>query len=188
MKKRTSITQWQHEILALHLPKEGLYVDATMGNGHDTLFLCHLAGKKGAVYAFDIQPAALTNTRALLEKENALEKVSLILDSHAHMEKYLERESADAILFNCGYLPGGDHHLATQPETTVQAICAGLKILKSRGVLSLCLYSGGDTGFEEKNAVLRYLKELDPTRYTVIVQEYYNRPNHPPTPVFVFKK
>ncbi len=188
MKKRTSITQWQHEILTLHLPKEGLYVDATMGNGHDTLFLCRLAGQKGHIYAFDIQPDALSNTRALLEKENMLDRVSLILDSHVHMGKYLEPESADAVLFNCGYLPGGDHHLATRPETTVQAIHAGLRLLKSGGALSLCLYSGGDTGFEEKDAVLRHLKELDPSRYTVIVQEYYNHPNHPPTPVFLFKK
>lgn len=188
MKKRTSITQWQHEILAFHLPEEGLYVDTTMGNGHDTLFLCRLAKEKGRVYAFDIQQAALDQTRKLLEQEGVSCSFSLILDSHARMEKYLEPESADGILFNCGYLPGGDHHLATRPETTVQAIDAGLRLLKSDGVLSLCLYSGGDTGFEEKETVLRHLKGLDSRRYTVIVQEYYNHPNHPPTPVFIFKK
>lgn len=188
MKKRTSITQWIHEILSLHLPKEGLYVDATMGNGHDTLFLCRLAGEKGQVYAFDIQQAALDHTRNLLEQEGVFHGFSLILDNHAHMGEYLAPESTDAILFNCGYLPGGDHHLATRPETTIQAIDAGLPLLKSDGVLSLCLYSGGDAGLEEKDAVLQYLKELDPRRYTVIVQQYYNHPHNPPTPVLVIKK
>ena len=159
-----------------------------MGNGHDTLFLCLLAGDKGHVYAFDIQQTALTHTRKLLAENNIEEaRFSLILDSHINMENYLAPQSADAILFNCGYLPGGDHSLATKPETTIKAIEAGLKLLKPDGVMSLCLYSGGDTGFEEKSAVLQYLHSLDSKNYTVIVQEYYNRKNHPPTPVFIFR-
>ncbi len=159
-----------------------------MGNGHDTLFLCLLAGDKGHVYAFDIQQTALTHTRKLLTENNIEEaRFSLILDSHINMENYLAPQSADAILFNCGYLPGGDHSLATKPETTIKAIEAGLKLLKPDGVMSLCLYSGGDTGFEEKSAVLQYLHSLDSKNYTVIVQEYYNRKNHPPTPVFIFR-
>ena len=103
------------------------------------------------------------------------------------MGKYLEPETADGIVFNCGYLPGSDHSLATRPKTTVAAIEAGLSLLKTGGVMSLCLYSGGDTGFEEKETVLNCLKKLDSRRYTVIVQEYYNRGNHPPAPVFIFK-
>ena len=159
-----------------------------MGNGHDTLFLCLLAGDKGHVYAFDIQQTALTHTRKLLTENNIEEaRFSLILDSHINMENYLAPQSADAILFNCGYLPGGDHSLATKPETTIKAIEAGLKLLRPDGVMSLCLYSGGDTGFEEKSAVLQYLHSLDSKNYTVIVQEYYNRKNHPPTPVFIFR-
>ena len=159
-----------------------------MGNGHDTLFLCLLAGDKGHVYAFDIQQTALTHTRKLLAENNIEEaRFSLILDSHINMENHLAPQSADAILFNCGYLPGGDHSLATKPETTIKAIEAGLKLLKPDGVMSLCLYSGGDTGFEEKTAVLQHLKTLDSKTYTVIVQEYHNRGNHPPTPVFIFR-
>lgn len=159
-----------------------------MGNGHDTLFLCQLAKDTGHVYAFDIQQTALTHTRELLA-ENSIDerRFSLILDSHVYMENYLNPCSADAILFNCGYLPGGDHSLATRPETTIEAMEAGLKLLKPNGIMNLCLYSGGDTGFEEKTAVLQHLRGLDSKTYTVIVQEYYNRGNHPPTPVFIFR-
>lgn len=53
--------------------------------------------------------------------------------------------------------------------------------------MSLCIYSGGDTGFEEKEKLLAYLKTLPPKEYTVIVNQYYNRENNPPMPVFIFK-
>lgn len=184
---RIPITQWCHEILKLYLPEQGIYVDATMGNGHDTLFLCRLARRQGYVYAFDIQQTALEHTEKLLREHDIESGFSLILDSHVNMGKYLEPETADGIVFNCGYLPGSDHSLATRPKTTVAAIEAGLSLLKTGGVMSLCLYSGGDTGFEEKETVLNCLKKLDSRRYTVIVQEYYNRGNHPPAPVFIFK-
>lgn len=185
--KRMPITAWCHEIMGLHLPKRGVYVDATMGNGHDTLFFCRLAEGAGHVYAFDIQQEALEHTRRLLEKEGIEDGFSLILDSHVHMGAHLDRETVDGILFNCGYLPGGDHSLATRPDTTIKAIEVGLGLLKMGGVMGICLYSGGDTGPAEKESVLSYLQGLDARLYTVIVQEYHNRGNHPPTPVFVFK-
>ena len=92
------------------------------------------------------------------------------------------------ICFNFGYLPGGDHNLSTRTETSIEAIRQGLAILKSGGIMSLCIYSGKDTGFEEKAGILTYLKTLAPKEYTVIVNEYYNRGNCPPLPVFIFKK
>lgn len=184
---RMTIAAWCHEIMKLYLPEQGTYVDATMGNGHDTLFLCQLAGKQGHVYAFDIQQTALEHTKALLEKEGIQDGASLILDSHVNMGNYLAPKSVDGMLFNCGYLPGGDHSLATTPETTIKAIEVGLDLLKEGGIMGICLYSGGDTGFEEKKRVLAYLQKLDPRLSTVIVQEYHNRGNHPPTPVFILK-
>ena len=71
--------------------------------------------------------------------------------------------------------------------TSAEAIKKGLKILKSGGMMNLCIYSGGDTGFEEKERLLEFLRKLPAREYTVIVNEYYNRENHPPMPVFVFK-
>ena len=116
-----------------------------------------------------------------------MDRAKLILDGHEHMEKYVQEDSADVICFNFGYLPGGDHSIATCPETSVEAVKQGLKILKKGGMMSLCIYSGGDTGFEEKEALLRFLKALPAKEYTVIVNEYYNRENCPPMPVFIFK-
>jgi len=69
----------------------------------------------------------------------------------------------------------------------VQAVEAGLSLLKSGGMMCLCIYSGGDTGFEEKNRLMEYLKNLPAKTYTVIVNQYFNRVNQPPIPVFVWK-
>ena len=71
--------------------------------------------------------------------------------------------------------------------TSVKAIRKALKILKPGGMASLCIYCGGDTGYEEKKRILADLKELPAKEYTVIVNEYYNRKNNPPVPVFVFR-
>ena len=185
--KYSQITEWCHEIIRTQVPEEGRYIDSTMGKGADTEFLCRLARERGHVLAFDIQERALEYTKARLEREGLSGRAELILDGHEHMEQYAEKESADLICFNFGYLPGGDHKIATRPETSVRAVESGLKLLKSGGMMSLCIYSGGDTGFEEKDCLMEYLKKLPAKEYTVIVNEYFNRVHQPPIPVFIWK-
>ncbi|MGN0421118.1 MAG: tRNA (mnm(5)s(2)U34)-methyltransferase [Lachnospiraceae bacterium] len=183
----SQITDWCHEIIRSQVPEEGFYIDATMGKGKDTLLLCQMAGHNGKVLAFDVQGQALEQTRKLLEENHVADRACLILDGHEHMDQYAEEESADAICFNFGYLPGGDHNIATSADTSIEAIQKGLKILKHGGLMSLCIYSGGDTGFEEKERILEFLKKIPAREYTVIVNEYYNRENHPPIPVFIYR-
>ena len=65
------ITQWCAHFISEHVKEGDLCIDATMGNGNDTLLLSRLCGEKGHVLAFDIQEIALANTRERLEKENA---------------------------------------------------------------------------------------------------------------------
>lgn len=185
--KNSQITHWCHEILRSQTSCGGCYIDATMGKGNDTAFLCELAGDTGTVLAFDIQEEALHATAKLLKEKGVINRARLILDGHEHMERYVEKGSVDAICFNFGYLPGGNHKIATSPETSVRAIEQGLALLKSGGMMSLCIYSGGDTGFEEKEKILTFLKKISSKLYTVILNEYYNRENNPPMPVFVFK-
>ena len=184
----SQITHWCHEVVRSQAKKGGRYIDATMGNGHDTLLLCELAGEKGEVLAFDIQEQALEHTKELLDSHGIRGNVRLLLNGHEHMTKYAKKESISLICFNFGYLPGGDHAVATSADTSVAAIKKGLGILKHGGMMSLCIYSGGDTGFEEKEEILRCLRGLPAQDYTVIVNEYYNRGNNPPMPVFIFKK
>lgn len=186
--KQSQITHWCHEIIRSQAQKGGLYIDATMGNGNDTLMLCELVGESGEVFAFDIQEKAVEATRNLLEKQHITTNCHLILDGHENMDNYIQEATADVICFNFGYLPGGDHEIATKASTSLMAIRKGLKLLKPGGMMSLCVYSGGDTGFEERDCILNYLKELPAREYTVIVNQYFNRKNNPPMPIFIFKR
>lgn len=194
MSKQSQITHWYHEVIRSQAEREGFYIDATMGKGNDTKLLCKLAKDQGRILAFDIQKEALEETEKMLKGYEIGRKmyedgrIQLILDGHEHMEMYAKSETADVICFNFGYLPGGDHRIATKVETSVEAIKKGLKILKRGGMMSLCIYSGGDTGFEEKDAILEYLRSLPAREYTVIQNTYFNRGNNPPMPVFIFKE
>ena len=182
---RISIVDWTHQFLMQSVKEGDICIDATVGNGGDMLFLARLVGEQGSVTGFDIQQIALDHTREKLEQHGV--NGTLYLDSHANMAEYFEPESVAAIVFNLGYLPGGDHKLATKGDSTIQAMEAGLSLLKKGGVISLCIYSGGDTGFEEKERILEFLKKIPAREYTVIVNEYYNRENHPPIPVFIYR-
>lgn len=181
------ITQWCRHFMELQVRQGDLCIDATMGNGHDTELLCRLAGESGRVLAFDIQEQALQNTKKRLREAGVPDNFRLILDSHSHMAQYADAESVSCITFNFGYLPGGDHALATRPDTSIAAAEQGLSLLKKGGLMVLCIYSGGDSGFEERDALLAWLKELNSRKYLVIVSSYYNRPNHPPIPVLIRK-
>lgn len=182
------ITELCHHFIKAHIHKGSFCIDATTGNGNDTVFLCKLCGKTGHVLAFDIQEQAVQNTILRLTDEGLADRADVILDSHCNMQKYMPAESVDCIVFNFGYLPGGDHSISTRPDTSINAIAAGLRLLKSGGLMSLCIYSGGDTGFKERDAILEYVRILDSKKYSVLRIDYYNRPHNPPIPVMIIKR
>ena len=175
-----------HDTIKKYVKAGSICIDATMGRGYDTAFLASLVGDSGKVIAMDIQQSALDSTSSLL-KEKGYENVKLILDSHANMAKYAEKESVDCIVFNLGYLPNGDHTIYTHAESTIKAILAGLELLKSGGIMCVSIYYGGDSGYEEKDALMPFLKELDDEKYQVIMASFYNWKNDPPIPVFILK-
>ena len=150
--KNYQITQWCAAFIRQQVQEGDFCIDATMGNGNDTLLLSQLCGESGKVLAFDIQEQALTATQKRLNAGHVPENYRLLLESHANMAEYATPDSVSCIVFN-----------------------------------SLCIYSGGDSGFEERDQILDWLKNLDPHQYLVIKSEYYNRPNNPPIPVLIIK-
>jgi len=185
--KNMNVTQWCHHFLEMQVLPGDLCIDATAGKGNDTKKLAELAGPDGRDLAFDIQTDALNATEKLLEKQELISRVQLIHAGHEHMAEYAQSETVNCIIFNLGYLPGGDHNISTRAATTLTAIQSGLKLLKRQGLMTLCIYQGGDTGFEEHDSVLEYLKSLDSRKYLVILSSYYNRPNTPPDLALVIK-
>ncbi len=185
--RRYQITEWCRHFIGEHVKEGDICIDATAGNGNDTLLLCELVGNSGKVIAFDIQEQAIANTKKRLQEYEVSERAQVVRDSHENMRQYANENSVSCITFNFGYLPGGDHTLATRKESSIAAIQEGLCLLKKGGMMSLCIYSGGDSGFEEKEAILDYLRQLDGRKYLVIVSEYFNRPNNPPIPALIIK-
>lgn len=177
-----------HKFLQEHVKPGSFCIDATAGRGRDTLFLCNLIGKQGSMLAFDIQKPALESTENLLREQGVLDRVKLIWDSHSNMEKYAEKETVDCIVFNLGWLPGGDHTIFTKAETSIPAITQGLSLLKPGGIMSVCIYYGGMSGYQEKEELLRFFHSIDSKNYTVLVSEFYNRDGDPPIPVFIWKE
>ena len=109
-----------------------------------------------------------------------------ILDSHSNMDIYIS-EPVQGVLFNLGYLPGGNHNLQTKAQTTIEAIEKALNLICDNGFVSVMVYYGKNSGTEEKEAVMDYLKKLDHKKYTVITIDFHNRPNNPPLNVVITK-
>ena len=177
-----------HEFLAARLRPGGLYVDATCGNGHDTLFLCSLAGAGGRVLGLDIQPAAVENTNRRLAAAGYAGVGRAVLCGHEHLGRLVAPGTADCVLFNFGWLPGADHAVHSGPATTLPALRAACAALRPGGVLAAVLYSGRGIGSGEKQAALEFFKTLPPAQYTALVCEFANWAGTAPLPCFAIRR
>lgn len=173
-----SVCDHMHEEAAKILFPGAVAVDATMGNGIDTLFLCRAVGNEGKVYAFDIQETALNETRALLKAENCGSQAQLILAGHQCMADYVN-ENIQCVFFNLGYLPKGDHQITTKEDTTIQALDAAISLLAPGGAIFMALYWGHPGGEEEKSAVESYVQDLPSSLWSVAETSFPNKKKAP---------
>lgn len=161
---------WRH----LVAPSDTV-IDATCGNGHDTLLLAELV-PNGQVIAFDIQPAAIEKTRERLASAGLSDRVNLRLSSHKTFPDCIPH-SIKLIVYNLGYLPGGDKTLTTLVETTLLSIQNALPLLQRGGALSITLYPGHSEGQNEEKAILELIQSLDKTKWEI----EHLKPNTLPT-------
>ena len=175
-----------HAFLREHVHSGALCIDATAGRGRDTALLCALAGPEGRVLAFDIQQSALEQTAALLASKGL--RAELHLESHERMADFAAAGSVDCIVFNFGRLPGGNPAIMTRADRSVAAVDAALGLLKPGGVMALALYYGGANGYEERDALLEFLRGVDAGRYSVLRCDWLGRRNDPPIAVFVWRE
>jgi len=176
-------TEMAHALVAKHVRKRACVIDATAGNGHDTLFLAEKVGPAGKVYAFDIQEAALEATRARLEEAGLLAPVTLVRDSHEAMAERVPIRNhghLQAIMFNLGYLPGGDKAVTTRWVSTLVALRAALTLVSESGIITVTAYPGHPEGAEEANAVVQFGRWLDPRAFRVVQYHFLNLANDPP--------
>jgi predicted methyltransferase len=165
-------------------------VDATMGNGLDTLFLASRVGPRGIVLAYDVQEEALIKTRHRLEQEGHLEQARLFLKGHQTVAEELEQLDSPiaAAMFNLGYRPGGDKEVVTEPTNTIQALHALRQSLKKHGIITLVIYPGHAAGKVEKEALLQEISLWDQNEYHILQYQFINQKNDPPFLVAIQKK
>lgn len=153
-------TDLLHLLLRSEIAAGDFAIDATAGNGHDTVFLAQAVGKTGRVLAIDIQPQAITSTAARLEIEGLRDRVSVHVGCHSELAEIAGEEKPSAIIFNLGYLPGSDRSVITRTEKTLKALAAAVEILKPGGVLAVICYTGHEGGGEEAAAVENFIEGL----------------------------
>ncbi|WZO98839.1 class I SAM-dependent methyltransferase [Isosphaeraceae bacterium EP7] len=152
-----------------------LAIDATVGNGHDTARLARLVGPAGRVLGFDIQAEALTRARKKLQAEGLEDRVHLILDSHANLATWVAPGARPRlVVFNLGYLPGGDDTVTTKAASTLPALKAALDLLLPGGLLIVIVYTTREAGRVEARVVLEWARNIPPTRADVMRVEPLN--------------
>lgn len=197
-------------ILAEYISEGDTVIDATAGNGYDTLFLSRAVGPSGKVLAFDVQEQALDATERLLRcngfsckrtrrhqypvhaeqdgneasssGKNSVQRfcpaIFLINDSHEYIQGYTDT-APQVIVFNLGYLPGGDHSMVTAPDSTIRSVRASLDILRRGGVISIVTYPGHKEGAVEDRLLSELFGSLEPSSYEVLFISQHNRTNSP---------
>ena len=170
-----------HDFLAQVITQEDIVVDATMGNGHDTLFLAKLAKQ---VYAFDIQEQALEKTSQRLQ-EASLTNAELILQGHETVDQFVTE--VKAAIFNLGYLPSADKSIITQPQTTIEALDKLCQLLVKGGRIAIMIYYGHEGGDIERDAVMDFISHLPQQEYTAAIYRTLNQINNPPFLVMIEK-
>ncbi len=167
---KLSLVQQAHLAIEQVVTAGDITIDATVGNGHDTLFLATRVGPSGKVYGFDIQQQALDSAYRRLDDAGESAQVSLYHAGHEMMAMLLPPSVAGrvrAVMFNLGYLPGGDKQRTTGASTTLAAVQASLSLLAPGGVLSLLAYTGHPGGREEAELVKAWAASLPHDLFTV---------------------
>ena len=200
-------------ILSAYVREDSVVIDATCGGGHDTLRLAQMNPRR--LIAFDLQEEAAKATRARLTeagygKALADGRIQVVCTGHEHMADFFmqgsgadgrdrdgipgERNANDtcgfvqAVVFNLGYLPGGDKSITTEAGTTIAAVERALKLLAPDGVICLTVYSGHPQGKKEKAALLAFAEGLDPHLYHTAYIQMTNQKKDPPEILLITKK
>jgi 16S rRNA C1402 N4-methylase RsmH len=139
-------------------------------------------GGRGKVLAIDIQSEAIQTTAARVRELLLSERVSVHQESHAKLGERLTgcEGTVAAVMFNLGYLPGGDKAVITEPGSTLQALKAAVKILRPQGVVTVIAYRGHDGGQDEAEAVAEVAEEQRGLGYEVEVIESDPSNQHSP--------
>ncbi len=156
-------------------------IDATCGNGQDTLKLCRLClteGGEETIFAIDLQKEAIERTKQLLQGQlttSQLRRVRFIHASHERFPLEAKQLPISLIIYNLGYLPGSDRSLTTQVATTLTSLEEAIKLVRTGGSILISCYPGHEEGLREEAALLKFTASLSPRSWLVSHQRWPNR-------------
>ncbi len=189
--KLERILPFARQLLEKAVSPGDIVIDATLGNGHDTLFLANLVGQNGRVYGFDIQEEAVHKTKERLAENDLADRATLFHSGHEFILENVppvHHGKITAAVFNLGYLPGGDKSIVTRPQTTISAIDQLLDLMAPEGIILLVIYHGHIEGAVERDYLLRYVRQLDQSLVHVLQYQFINQKNNPPFIVAIEKR
>lgn len=168
-----------------YIEEGDICVDATLGNGNDTLKLANKTGINGQVIGFDIQNIAIQNTKKLLVEHNLFnENILLVKDGHENLKKYVNY-NIDFFIMNLGYLPSGDKNITTKWEDVILFLKDALKLLNTHKLGLIVFYPGHKNGLIEYNLVIDFLSKLNQRDFNIIKINHINQINNPPQLVII---
>jgi tRNA A58 N-methylase Trm61 len=185
------ILPYAKKLLEKTITRGDVVVDATLGNGHDTVFMANLVGENGTVYSFDVQEDAIRTSIDRLKQHGLADRVTIFHNGHEEVSNLIPKEhhgKVKAAIFNLGYLPGSDKSVVTRPETTISAIEQLLKIMVPEGIIILVIYHGHTEGAVERDALLAYCQDIDQKCAHVLQYSFINQQNNPPFIVAIEKR
>lgn len=181
--KLQGILPFARHLVDLALSNGDIAIDATVGNGHDTVYLAKKVGEQGHVFGFDIQEQAITNTTERLINEEIVDRVTLFKSSHDQVTTMIPPEyhgKVKSAIFNLGYLPGGKKAIVTTSSSTIAAVEQMIDLMAPEGIIVLVIYHGHEEGKIERDDLLHYVNELDQQHIHVLKYEFINQKNNPP--------
>lgn len=185
-----TITTEHHHLSIAHLfwreflAPGATVIDATCGNGRDSLVLAELleAVGGGDLHLFDIQQTAIDASRHRLSSGCKASNVALSFycECHSGLERHFAPSSAQLIVYNLGYLPGGDKSVTTRADRTLDSLNAACQVLALEGIISIMVYPGHLEGQREDAAIQEWIAGLDPQLWVVSNHRFLlrNRPPH----------
>lgn len=197
-----SLLGLSHQVLAdftLKLEKDKLdkraedyiLLDATCGNGNDTLFLYGLGLRlvksdlfkdRLRLLGFDLQKEAVDNTIKALSLEDEGLDFSIVCAGHEELSSFThEKEKVLMAMYNLGYLPGSDKSIVTKAKSTLSSF----ELLKDKlvrgGLISVHAYGGHEGGLYELEKVETWFSSLPIKEWTVRSFKTLNKLRNPET-------
>ena len=177
MNNRSQHIKKAHNYWKNFLQEDNTAIDATLGNGYDTLALANLL-KKGLLYGFDIQKIAIDNTKEILIKNDFnFKNIFLFNASHVDFESFVKKK-VNLIVYNLGYLPGSDKLIKTGSDT-IKSLKSALNILDNKGALSITCYPGHAEGEQEEKEILAFLKGQEHSKFEICYHKWLNKEKAP---------